>query len=428
MQITKKELEKSQIELAIELSEEEVRPQLEKAAQALSAQQKIPGFRPGKVPYDLAKNKFGEMTIYQAALDAIINDSFYKAIIRENLETVGQPKIDVEKIAPGNPIIYKATVSILPKVVLGQWTQIQIQKNKVEVKEEDLAKTITQLQSMRAEEKLVDRAAKNGDKVEVDFEVLINKAVIEGGKSQKYPLIIGEKQMIPGFEEQLIGLKAGDKKEFELKFPEKYFQKNLANRLATFKVTLAAVYQRNLAEANDDFAKKLGFDNLAKLKEQLQENIKQDKENKENQRLETEIIKELIKICQIGELPENLIDNEIHKMIHELEHNISRQGMDMAGYLKSLNKTHDDLHQDFRAQAIERVQAALIFKQIAKEEKIQASESEVMAEIKKQEDFYRQINNAQALQNIQNPLYKNQVASSLINSRIITRLKQDIIK
>ena len=428
MQIDKKDLEKSQIELTIELSEEELKPHLEKAAQLISSQQKIAGFRPGKVPYELAKNKFGEMALYQAAVDFIINDSFYKAIVRENIESVGQPKIDVEKMAPGNPFVYKAVVSIVPKVTLGQWTTLKIKKKEVKIETEEIEKTLNQLQNMKAQEKLVERAAKNGDKVEVDFEVFINKAIIEGGKSSKYPLIIGEKQMIPGFEEQVLGLKAGDKKEFELKFPEKYFQKNLANRLATFKIKVVSVYQRSLPEINDDLAKGLGFENLTKLKEQLQDNIRQDKEAKENQRLETEIIKEIIKISQIAELPENLIDNEIHKMIHELEHNIRQQGMDMAGYLKSLNKTHDDLHHDFRAQAIERVQAALIFKQIAKEEKIKIEEKEINEELKKQEDFYKSTNNSQALKNIQNPLYKNHVISSLVNSRIMEMLKKNILQ
>lgn len=428
MKIEKKELEKSQLELTIELEEKEIEPQLKKAAQKLSAQQKIPGFRPGNAPYDLVKSKFGEMTIYQEALDFIINESFYKAVTQEKLETIGQPKIDIEKLAPGNPVVYKAVVSLLPKITLGQWKTISIPKKEAKASKEDLAKTIAQLQNMNVKETPSDKPAKDGDKVEVDFEVFMDKVLIEGGKSQKYPVVIGAKQMIPGFEEHLIGLKVGDAKEFELRFPEKYFQKNLANRDATFKIKVSGIYERELPKLDDEFAKGLGFETLEKLNQQLEDNINKDKEDKENQRVEIEAIKEIIKISEIAELPENLIDNEIHKMIHELEHNINHQGMDMAGYLKSINKTHNDLHNDFREQAIERVKSALVLRQIAQDEKIDATSSEIEDEIKKQEEFYKMTKNEEALKNLKNPMSKNYIANLIINNKIIKLIKDSIIK
>ena len=428
MKIEKKELEKSQVELTIELSIEEIEPQLKKAAQKLSSQHKIPGFRPGNAPYDLIKSKFGEMTIYQEALDFIISASFYKAVLQEKLETVGQPKIDIEKLAPGNPVVYKAIVSLLPKIKLGEWKNISVPKKEVKTLKEDIDKTLLQLQNMNVKENPSDQPAKDGNKVEVDFEVLIDKVVIEGGKSQKYPVVIGAKQMIPGFEEQLIGLKIDDKKEFELKFPEKYFQKNLANRLATFKIKVIGIYERELPQLNDDFAKGLGFDSLEKLQKQLEDNINKDKEDKENQRIEIEAIKEIIKISEISDIPENLVDNEIHKMIHELEHNINQQGMDMAGYLKSINKTHNDLHKDFHEQAIDRVKSALVLRQIAQEEKISATDKEIEEEIRKQEEFYKMTKNQAALKNLKNPLSKNYIANLLVNNKIAQLIKDTIIK
>lgn len=426
MKVDKKDLEKNQIELTIEVSLDEMKPHLEKAAAKISQNTKLPGFRPGKAPYDLVKNKFGEMTIYQEALDMIVSQTYYQAVTENKLESVGQPKINIEKIAPGNPLVYKAIVSLIPKVELGDWKSLSIQRKKIEASQEDVNKTLEQLQNMQVKENLVDRAAKKDDKVEVDFEVLINKAVIEGGKNPKYPLVLGQGRMIPGFEDQIIAMKAGESKEFELKFPDKYFQEALAGKLATFKVKLLNVYERELPKLDDEFAKKVGFENIEKLKKQLSDNIKQDKEDKEKQRVEGEAIEAIVKQATIGDIPENLVANEVHKMSHELEHSISHQGMDMAGYLKSINKTHEDLKNDFRPQATQRIKAALVMRQIAQEEKIKVEESEIDAEISKQKEAYK--NNPEAVKNIEHPGFRQHLENMLTNQKVLALIEKNIIK
>ena len=426
MQITKKDLEKNQVELTIEVSNEELKPHLEKAAQALSVKHKIPGFRPGKAPFDLIKNKVGEMNIYQAALDSIITDTFYKAVTREKLQTVGQPQINVEKIAPGNPLIYKAVVALLPKVTLGNWQKIKVQKKDVKATDEDIKKTMDQLQNMNVKETIVDRASKKGDKIEIDFEVYRDKVIVEGGKNPKYPMILGQSQMIPGFEEQLIGLKANDKKEFELKFPDKYFQKSLAGKLATFKVKVLGVYERNVPKLDNELAKKMGFESVEALEKQLKENISRDKETKEKQRSESEAIKAIVKDSEIGDLPDSLIKTEVHKMVHEMEHNIARQGLDMAGYLKSINKTQEDLEKDFRPQAIERLKGALVLRQLVEEEKFKLDDKELDENLKKQEAMYK--DNKEALKNIQHPAYRTQMANMLLNQKVIKLISDTVIK
>ncbi|MBT4849643.1 trigger factor [Candidatus Parcubacteria bacterium] len=425
MKITKKDLEKKEIELTIEVSLEEIKPHLQKAAEKISTKSKIPGFRPGKAPYDLVKSNVGEMAIWQEAMDSIISDTFFKAVTREKLETVGQPDIKVEKLAPGNPIVYKATVALLPKVTLGEWQKVSVKKKEVKVEEEEINKTIDQLKETNVKEVAVDRKAKKADKLELDFEVLREKVIIEGGKNPKYPIVIGEGKMIPGFEDKLIGLKKGDKKEFELKFPDKYFQKNLAGKLATFKIEVINVYERELPTLDDSFAKTTGFDTLDKLKDQIKKNILQDKEGKEKQRVEGEAIQKMVDNSTIEDIPNTLIKNEVHKMIHELEHSITGQGMDMAGYLKSINKTHDDLHKDFEPQAMQRIQAALMLRQFAQEEKITTTDEDIDREIKKQEEMYK--DNPQAMQNIQNPGYRQHLLNLLTNQKVIQFISEKII-
>lgn len=426
MKITKKDLAKNQIELTIEVPWEEMSEHLKRAAANMSHKTKLPGFRPGKAPYELVKNKFGEMSIYQEAVNDIISDTFYKAITREKITSIGQPDIKLEKIAPGNPMVYVATVSVLPKVDLGDWQSLKVTENKIKVTDEDINKTLEQLQNMQVKETPVNRASQKGDKVEIDFEVLVDKVVIEGGKNSKYPLVLGDGRMIPGFEDQIIGMTKEQHKEFELDFPKKYFQKNLAGKTATFKVKLLNVYERKWPKLDDQLAKSIGMESLDKLKEQLSQNIEQDKKTKEAQRVESEAIQAIVKQAKIGDIPETLIANEVHKMSHELEHGIAQQGMDIAGYLKSINKTMDDLKKDFRPQAEERVRAALIMRQIAEEEKIKVDDKQIDEEIAKQKDIYK--NNKQAIQNISHPNYRQHLANLLANQKVVELIAKKIIK
>jgi len=424
MKIEKKDLEKNSIELTIEVSMEELKPFLEDAAKKLSKKSKIPGFRPGKAPYDTIKTSVREMNIYQEALNNIINKTYFNAIQKEKIEVVGQPEIKVEKMAPGNPLVYIAKVALLPNVELGEWQGETIKKQVVKVEKEEIEKTIKQLTEMNVKETVEDKKIEKDDKVEVDFEVSIAKVVIEGGKSIKYPIIIGEGRMIPGFEEQIMGLKANDEKEFELKFPDKYFNKDLAGKKADFKVKIINVYKREISEINDELAKQMGFESLEKLEKQLEENIKTDKKGKEEQRWEREVIEHIVKKSKVDELPESLIHNETHKMIHELEGNIQQQGMDMAGYLKSIKKTKEDLEKDFKPQAKERIKAALVLRQISQEEKIDIDDKEVKEYIDKQKEIYK--DNKEAMKNLEDEGYKIHVMNILANKKVVDFIKSKI--
>lgn len=426
MQITKKSLEKGQVELTITVEVAELDKHLRSAANRLSQKNKVPGFRPGKVPFEMAKNQFGEMALYQEALDEIITQSYYQAITDEKIEAVGQPKISVDKLAPQNPIVYKAIVNLLPTVTIGDWQKIQISKKDASVTAEDIVKTLEQIQNLNVKEVITDRAIQKGDKAEIDFAGTMDKVAIEGGTSYKYPVIVGEGNMIPGFEDKLIGLKKDQEIDFSLQFPEKYFQKNLAGKLADFHVKVVNVYERQKPELSDELAKNVGFETLEQLKEQLKNNIQKDKENKELQRVESEAIQEIVKITTVSELPEMLIDSEIHKMIHELEHSVNGQGLDLAGYLKSINKTHDDLHTDFRAQAIERIKAALVLKQLAKDHDIKPEEGEVKAEIEKQKKMYK--DNPESLKQINSHDNWQYLANVLTNQKVIKFIAEKIVK
>jgi trigger factor len=426
MKITKKDLDKSQVELTIEVSLKEIKPHLDKAANKMAANKKIPGFRPGKAPYDLVKNKFGEMTILQAAIDSIVSETYFKAVTSEKLQAVGQPQINVEKIAPNNPIVYKAIVALLPKITLGDWKSLSVKKQSIKASDEEVEKAIQQLQSMNVKEKISNKAISKGDKAEIDFEVTFDKVVIEGGKHNKYPIVIGEGNMIPGFEDNLIGMKKGEEKKFDLKFPDKYFQESLAGKEHKFAVKVTEVYKRDLPKLDDAFAKTIGFESLDKFKKQLVKNIVQEKTTKEEQRVEVEAIKAIGATSEIADIPQILIHNEVHKMLHELEHSIKQQGMDMDGYLKSIKKTKEDMQKDFEPQAIERIKGALILRQISDEEKITIDDKQIDEELAKQEKMYK--DNPQAMQNIKQPDYRAYLQNLLANQAVIKFINEKIIK
>ncbi len=425
MKVDKKDLGKSQVELTIEVPLEEFDEHLKKAAIRLGQKSTIPGFRPGKAPYDMIKTKVGEMSIYQEATEDIINHSFFQAITQENLITIGQPDIKIEKLAPGNPIVYIATVMLLPKVVLGNWQEKTVKATEIKVSQEDIDKTLKELKRMRAKEVLVDRKAAMADKIVMDFEVSMNKVVLEGGVSYKHPLVLGEGRMVPGFEEKLVGTKAGDELEFDLTFPENYYQKSLAKKEAHFKIKVLEVFERTLPELNDELAKDFGFENKAALEKQISDNILKDKQNKEQQKIEAEVMENLVKTATIDEIPEKLIHNEVHKMIGELRYDLESQGLEMPKYLESIKKTEDDLHHDFAKPAIQRIQATLALKTLAADEKITVIEEDIDAEIKIQE---AQANPENSKIDFKDPRYRQYLSNVLLNQKVLKFMTDKVVK
>jgi trigger factor len=425
-----KKLPKSQVEITIEVSLEEIKPFLEKAAKKLSKDLKFDGFRPGKAPYDVVEKKVGAMGIIDEAVNDIISETYYKILEKEKLMTLGQPEINIIKAAPNNPIEYKAVVATLPKVEVGDYSKIKVEKKKVEVKDEQVDKVIDDIRNMRAKEKLVKREAKTGDRLEIDFDVSLDKVVIEGGSHKKYPITIGESRFIPGFEEKLIGLKAGDDKEFKLKFPEKYHQKTLAGKECDFKVKCNGVYEREVAKLDDAFAKEVSnkqFKTLVDLKKNVRNNIEKDEENKANQRVEIEMLDKLVEISNFeDELPETLVKNETNKMLHEMEHNLTSQGMKFEDYLSGIKKTREDLEKEFEPQATQRAKTAIVAREIYQEKKFKVTDEEIQVEVAKMIAAYP--DNPEAKKQLESPQYQEHLRNQLGNRKVIEFLKSEMIK
>ncbi|MFH1367066.1 MAG: trigger factor [Patescibacteria group bacterium] len=422
MKVEVKKLPKSQAEMTIEVSVFELQPFLTNTAGQMSKEMNFPGFRPGKAPYDMVKEKVGEAAIYQEAAEDVIRKTYPKAVIEQNLPAVGQPNITLEKLAPGNPMVYKAQVSLLPNIELGDYKKPKAKRKAIKVEQKEIDKAIKDLQKMYGKEIRVERNAAKGDKVEIDFDVFLDNVPLEGGASKNHPLVIGEGNFIPGFEENLVGMAKEQVKEFKIRFPKDYHKNDLANRLAEFKVKMLAVYKIELPGLNDEWAKMAGkFENFAELQKHFSQDLEKKKEGQADQIFEMEILDDIISKSKFEEIPELLMDSELDKMIKELEHDIMSQGMKFEDYLKAVKKTPEDLKKEFTPTAEKRIKTALIIRHIAKEEKIQVTPQEIEAEIKKTKETYK--SQPEIAKQLDSPEYKMYLSNVLASKKVMEFLK-----
>lgn len=424
MKVEKKDLEKSQVEILVELSLEEFKPFIEKGVIEVSKEIKIEGFRPGKAPYERIKQKVGEMGILEQAARMAINKNIEK-IVEDNLkdqQPVGNPQIDITKLAPENPLEFKIVVAILPSIVLGEYKSLKIKEQKLEIDEKEVDKAIKTIAESRGKEVLADRAIKEGDKVTASVQMFLDKVPIEGGQSNDAAILIGKDYFVPGFDKKLIGAKKGDVREFELPYPRDFHQKNLAGKMVEFKVTVKDVFDREIPEVNDEFAKTLGLKSLEDLKKEILKNIETEKRFETDKKNELNIINKVLEKTKIGELPEILVNNEAEKMMTELEGSITQQGGKFEEYLSSIKKTRNQVVLDMLPDAVKRVKSALLIREIARLEKVEVKKEEVA---KKQEALLKQYKGyAKVAERVKDPNYKLYLANMLSNQKVMEKLKE----
>lgn len=421
-----KNLPRAQMEITIEISPEEYDPFLKKAALDISEKVKIAGFRPGKTPYDIIKREVGEAKIWEGALESAIKKTLVEAIKENNIATVGSPRIEVLKLAVQNPVIYKATVSILPKIEHMVMDGIRVQRKNVVFDEAKFKKEIATLQKMRGKEILVQRAAKKGDKIELDFTISLDRIPIEGGGVKKMPIYLGEKKFISGFEDNVIGLKAGEEKEFPLTFPKNYHQKNLAGKITECRVKILGVYEIQLPEINNRFAQDLQFKDLKDLEQHMKDTLMIQAKVAEEKRMEDEIIDRLIEKNRFSEIPDILINSEAGCLLSEIEETITSQGIPFDDYLSNLKKTRDQMLLDLAPAASKRIKGAVLFREIAKANGITVTEEELRRAQENLEKQYQK--NYETLEAIKKPDYKDHLRNVLASQKVMNFLKEKIIK
>jgi len=427
MQITRTDQEKSTVELKVEIPWADIQPAIEKAVKKISEQVDVAGFRKGQAPYDVIAKKVGEMTVLQEAASFVVHDTLPKAIQEQSLETVGQPSINIEKLAIDNPLVYSAIVPIMPEVNVGDISKIKAKREKVEIEEDEVDKVIENLRKMRAKEVLVEREAKDGDKLEINFNVFLDSIPVDGGQAEKYPLQLGEGSMIPGFEEQVIGMKAGEEKEFALTFPKDYHNKQLAGKEADFKVKVEAVYERELPPLDKALAGEIGeFDSVEALKDSIEKNLQEEKKQQSENAFEKAVVEGLVEQTTYGDIPENMLNQETNQMMKELENNLAQQGLKFDDYLAHLKKDRPQLKLDFAPDAMKRIHSALAIRALAKKEDISATEEEVNAEVEKMKKAYEI--NPQMVEQVSSPAYREYLQTVLRNKKTLQWIKDQVQK
>lgn len=390
----------SEIEVKVIVSWDEWKKYLDQAILELSKDVKIPGFRPGKAPKDMVEKKVGKGNILQNAAEKTIQKTYTDILVKDKIDAIGQPKAEILKLAEENDFEYKIVTAVIPEVSIKDWKNAikkineKFKKETIEIREEEVEKEIKKIAESRAKLITVNREAKNGDNVLVNFSVLRNGVPIENGTSENHPLILGKGVFIPGFEENVVGMKENEEKKFNLKFPDEYHEKSLAGKEAEFRLRLNLVQERQIPEINDNFASSLGkFENLEKLKSSIKDGMKKEKELESKEKRRIEFLDEIIKLSNV-DIPQVLINQELHKMKSEFEIQLSQMGMNLDSFLEKMSvagkkRTEEDLKNEWRPQAEKRVTSALILESIAKNQEIKVENEKIEEEMNKTITYYK---------------------------------------
>jgi len=424
MKVTKNILPKSQIEFFVEMTYEEFQPSIEAAAAQISQEVKIDGFRPGKAPLDVVKKKVGEMSILEKAANIAINKSFNK-IIEENGKDdklIGQPQVEITKIAPENPFEFKVIFSTLPKVTLGEYKNLAVPEVKAIIDQKEVEKVIDYLRDTRVKEVTVDREVQNNDKVVANIQMFLDNVPIEGGQTQSATIIVGKEYFVPGFDGKILGAKKNDIKEFKLPYPKDFHQKNLAGKNVEFKVEIKDIFAREIPTMDDEFAKNFGGKDLADLKAMIEKDILGQKSFEAERKTELDMLEKILAKTKFEELPEMLVTNETEKMLIELEENVSKQGGKMDDYLSSLKKTRNELTLDLLPEAVKRVKTALLIREVGELEKIEPTENDIEEKIKSLLEQYKGY--AKVEERVKDPNYRTYLKNSIASQKVVEKLKE----
>lgn len=349
----------------------------------------IPGFRKGKAPMAIVEKHYGPEIFYEDTFNEIVPEEYERELKENNIEAVSRPEIDVKQMGKGQDLIFTAVVQTKPEVKLGKYKGIQLKKVEYNVSDEDINHELGHMADRNSRLVTVeDRPVEDGDITVIDFEGFVDGVAFEGGKPENHELTIGSKTFIPGFEDQIIGMKIDEEKDINVKFPEEYFSEELKGKDAIFKVKLHEIKKKELPELNDDFAKDTSeFDTLDELKASIKEKLEDENTNKAKYEMEDAAIKAVTDAAEV-EIPSGMIETEIDNMVKDMETRLSYQGIALAQYLQMIGKTMEDFRKENEEQAKTSVKTRLTLEAIVKAENIEASEEDVNKKVEEMAKMY----------------------------------------
>ncbi|SEW07404.1 trigger factor [Ruminococcaceae bacterium KH2T8] len=380
--------ENSQVQIALEASREEFAAALQKSYNKNKKRFQVPGFRRGKVPYQLVVKYYGEGVLYEDAIDEIVNPAYSQVVKENDLQVVSRPELDVQEIGEDG-LKYTLTVTVKPEVKLGKYEGVEVPYSKREVTDETIDAEIERMRKRNSTlENVEDRAAQNGDTVVIDYEGFKDGVAFEGGKGESYSLKLGSGSFIPGFEDQVVGHNVGEEFSIEVKFPEEYHAEELKGADATFNVKIHNIKAEILPELDDEFVKDVSeFDTLAELKADIKKNQEEAAEKEAKNIFINETLKVVADNAEV-EIPSVMVDNEVENMAQEQASRMSQQGIELDMYLQYMGQNMDQFKQSLRPMAEIRVKNNLVIEAVSKELKMEATAEEYDKEIEQMAKAY----------------------------------------
>ena len=419
MKVTREKTENSQAFLRIEMEPAEVEESLEQSYQRLAKKANIPGFRKGKAPRVVLERYIGRDSLLEDALNNLLPQAYEKALKEQEIEAIANPSIE---IAQTDPVVFKATVPLKPTIELGDYQQIRLAPEPVELTEDEVNTVIEQLRRQHATWEPVERPADFDDLVALDIESHIEEKPFINQQGVQYQILHDQPLPVPGFAEQLSGMKGGEEKEFKLKLPEDYSRAELAGKEARFKVRVSEIKQQRLPELDDEFASLVNPDlkTLDSLRERISANLRLMAEEKAKREFEERVVEAVVDSSQV-EFPPVLVEMEIARLFDQQARQLQTSNIGLEEYLGRVGKTEEELREELRPLAIKRVTSSLVLGRTAEEEKIEVSDAEINAEL---ENMVQSVtgNKDEVKKRLDSPQARGSIGQLLATRKTIQRL------
>lgn len=405
--------------LEFSIDQETVQKGLDKTFKKVQKNLNIPGFRKGRVPRRIFNQMYGEAALYEDTLNDLLPAAYSKAVQEADIEPVAQPNIDIKSVEKNQDWELIAEVTLKPDVELGQYKELEVVKQDRELSEEDVDAALNRRRESLAELTLKEDAAEEGDTVVMDYEGFNNGEAFEGGKGENHSLELGSNSFIPGFEDQLVGVKAGDEKDVTVTFPEEYHSDELAGAEAVFKVKVHEVKAKALPELDDEFVKDLDEDveSVDELKEKIRKELEESKTTSADDARDDEAIKKAVENAKIEEIPHEMAHEEVHRQMDMFLNNLKQQGISPEMYYQMTNSSEEDLHSQFEGDAEFNVRTNLVLEAIVEAEGLEATE----------EDMEKEIADLAGQYNMPEDQVRNVLSPDLLNRDISLKKAIDLI-
>lgn len=381
--------DKNVVKFNMEISAEEFEAGIVKAYQKEKGKFVVDGFRKGKVPRKIIEARFGEDVFFEEAINLILQEEYPKAVDELGLAVINRPDLDIDGIKKGEGFVVNVTVEVYPEIEVKDYKGVEIEKVSEELDEDAVEKELEALQKRNARLVSVDRKAQDGDTVIIDYAGFVGEDQFEGGTAENHSLKLGSGAFIPGFEEQLIGKKAGEEAEVKVTFPEEYHAPDLAGKEAVFKCKVHEVKAEELPKLDDDFASDVSeFDTLDEFKKDLQEKLEESAKKTAVQRMQDAAVRAVVDANDF-DIPEVIVDDEIQAMIRDFDRQLSYQGLNIQQFMQFSGKEMEEIKKEFKEDAEKRAKTKMVIEAVAKKENFEVTDEEIEEDLQKMADLYK---------------------------------------